>query len=87
MNKKPKIYIAGPECFQPNGKELAEKAVQLCEKYGFEGISPVLGHPSGDAIDLRSIAPSINISSQPYSNISSHTLFVSIAAGGPAICT
>ena len=34
MNKKPVIYIAGPECFQPNGTELAQKAVELCEKYG-----------------------------------------------------
>ena len=52
MNKKPIVYIAGPECFMPNGTELAEKAVKLCEEYGFEGISPVLGHPLGDEIDF-----------------------------------
>ena len=52
MNKKPVVYIAGPECFRPDGAELAKKAVELCEKYGFEGISPVLGHPLGDEIDF-----------------------------------
>ena len=52
MNKKPIVYIAGFECFLRNGKELAEKAVKLCEEYGFEGISPVLGHPSGKEIDF-----------------------------------
>ena len=52
MNKKPVVYIAGPECFRPDGTELAKKAVELCEKYGFEGISPVLGHPLGDEVDF-----------------------------------
>ena len=52
MKKKPLVYIAGPECFQPNGKELAEKAIRLCEEYGFEGLSPVVGHPSLPAIDF-----------------------------------
>ena len=52
MNKKPVVYIAGPECFRPDGTELAKKAVELCEKYDFEGISPVLGHPLGDEVDF-----------------------------------
>ena len=52
MNKKPLVYIAGPECFQPNGKELARQALQLCEKYGFEGLSPVIGHPSLPPVDF-----------------------------------
>jgi len=52
MDKKPVVYIAGPECFQPDGLQLAQAAVALCEKYGFEGISPVLGHPLGDEIDF-----------------------------------
>ena len=52
MKKKPVVYIAGPECFYPNGAELAKEALALCEKYGFEGISPVLGHPLGDEVDF-----------------------------------
>ncbi len=52
MNKKPVVYIAGFECFLPNGEELAKQAVELCEKMGFEAISPALGHPIGDEIDF-----------------------------------
>ena len=39
--RKPKIYIAGPECFQPNAKELAVAAEAICERYGFIGMSPM----------------------------------------------
>ena len=52
MNKKPVVYIAGPECFMPDGDEKARQALALCEKYGFEGISPALGHPLGKEIDF-----------------------------------
>lgn len=52
MKKKPIVYIAGFECFMPNGKDLAAKAVKLCEEVGFEGISPILGHSSGSEIDF-----------------------------------
>ena len=52
MSKKPVIYIAGPECFYPNAMELAKEAIQLCEKYGFEGLSPIMGHPSLPAVDF-----------------------------------
>ena len=57
MNKKPMVYIAGPECFQPNARELAEEALSLCEKYGFEGLSPVIGHPSLPKIDFSQGRP------------------------------
>ncbi len=53
MNKKkPVIYIAGFECFLPQGIQLAEAAVELCRQMGFEGISPVLGHSLGEEIDF-----------------------------------
>ena len=52
MNRKPVVYIAGPECFYENGVQLAKEALALCEKYGFEGISPAMGHPLGDEIDF-----------------------------------
>ena len=52
MNKKPGVYIAGPECFMPDGKEKAAAALALCDKLGFEGISPAMGHPLGDEIDF-----------------------------------
>ena len=52
MNKKPIVYIAGPECFMLDGKELAEKALKLCEEYGFEGLSPLTGHPSLPPVDF-----------------------------------
>ena len=41
----------GLELFRAEGDEL-ERAAALCEKYGFEGISPVLGHPLGDEVDF-----------------------------------
>lgn len=52
MNKKPVIYIAGFECFMPNGDQLAKRAVELCDEYGFEGLSPVIGNSTGEEIDF-----------------------------------
>ncbi len=42
MKQQPKVYIAGPECFMPDGRERAERALELCRRYGFEGHSPAL---------------------------------------------
>ena len=36
--KRPVIYIAGPECFMPDGKEMSKKAVELCREKGFDAI-------------------------------------------------
>ena len=52
MSRKPVVYIAGPECFMPDGKERAAAALKLCDELGFEGISPAMGHPLGDEIDF-----------------------------------
>ena len=35
--KKIKIYLAGPDVFLPNAKEIGKLKKELCEKYGFEG--------------------------------------------------
>lgn len=36
-----KIYLAGPEVFLPNAKEVLSTYVSECKKYGFEGLSPL----------------------------------------------
>lgn len=52
MSKKPIVYIAGFECFLPNGRQLAQNAVDLREKYGFDAISPVIGTEDRTPIDF-----------------------------------
>ena len=50
---RPKIYIAGPECFKANCEELAKEMLALCDKYGFEGHSPALADPDfGPQVDF-----------------------------------
>jgi nucleoside 2-deoxyribosyltransferase len=36
-----KIYIAGPDVFEANSLEIGKKLVQLCQKYGYEGLYPL----------------------------------------------
>ncbi len=36
-----RIYLAGPEVFLANAKEIGEKKKALCKKYGFEGVFPI----------------------------------------------
>jgi nucleoside 2-deoxyribosyltransferase len=38
---KPKIYISGPQYLLPNAAEYKSEQIELCEKYGFEGIHPL----------------------------------------------
>jgi nucleoside 2-deoxyribosyltransferase len=35
-----KIYLAGPEVFFPDAKQILESHKSLCTKYGFTGLSP-----------------------------------------------
>lgn len=35
-----KLYMAGPEVFLPNAREMMKTKVALCQKYGFEAICP-----------------------------------------------
>ena len=37
---KPGIYLAGPEVFLPNVKEIAQQKLELCSRYGCRGIFP-----------------------------------------------
>ncbi len=52
MQSRPKVYIAGPECFMKDSDERAENALKLCEYYGFEGFSPTKPYPEAPAIDF-----------------------------------
>jgi nucleoside 2-deoxyribosyltransferase len=36
-----RIYLAGPEVFLVNAKEVGEQKKALCRKYGFEGVFPI----------------------------------------------
>ncbi len=36
-----RVYLAGPEVFLVNAKEIGEAKKQLCKKYGFEGVFPI----------------------------------------------
>jgi nucleoside 2-deoxyribosyltransferase len=36
-----RIYLAGPEVFLANAREVGEKKKTLCKKYGFEGVFPI----------------------------------------------
>ena len=36
-----RVYLAGPEVFLRNAKEIGEQKKALCKKYGFEGVFPI----------------------------------------------
>lgn len=36
-----RVYLAGPDVFEPNPKELAEKLKAVCQKFGLEGVFPL----------------------------------------------
>ena len=36
-----RVYLAGPEVFLGNAKEMGERKKALCKKYGFEGVFPI----------------------------------------------
>lgn len=37
----PRVYLAGPEVFLPNGAEVALRKKALCARHGFEGVFPL----------------------------------------------
>lgn len=41
MDKKVKVYLAGPEVFYQNADELLAKSITLCKKYNLIPLSPV----------------------------------------------
>jgi nucleoside 2-deoxyribosyltransferase len=49
-----KIYLAGPDVFLPNAREVGRRKVELCRELGFEGLFPLDEEPevSGDAFGI-----------------------------------
>lgn len=45
-DSKLKIYIAGPDVFAPDDIEMGKKKVEICERYGFEGLYPTFLLPA-----------------------------------------
>ena len=41
LMKPQRVYLAGPEVFLRNAKEVGENKKALCRKYGFEGVFPL----------------------------------------------
>ena len=39
--KKIRVYLAGPEVFLKNAKEIGQAKKELCKQYGFEGVYPL----------------------------------------------
>lgn len=38
---RPRVYLAGPDVFVPDPVGLAKKKIEICEKYGLVGVSPI----------------------------------------------
>lgn len=57
MSKVKTIYIAGPDIFAPNGKEIGEHHKAICEQFGFKGIYPLDGSSvtATKSIDTRKV--------------------------------
>ena len=48
-----KIYLAGPDIFLPNGRQIGELKVKLCAEFGFQGLYPLdNGADLTDALDI-----------------------------------
>lgn len=48
-----KIYLAGPDIFLPNGREIGDLKIRLCAEFGFEGLYPLdNGADLTDALDI-----------------------------------
>ncbi len=47
-----KIYIAGPDVFWPNARDAGAAKVELCARYGFEGLFPL-----DTALALEGLSP------------------------------
>ena len=54
MNERPKIYLAGPEVFLADAKDICARKRELCAALGFEGLVPFDNEapPAGDRRDL-----------------------------------
>lgn len=47
-----KIYLAGPDVFRADAKELGEAKAKICAEYGFEGLFPLDAN-----VDLSNLTP------------------------------
>lgn len=41
IGSRPKVYLAGPDVFFPNAREIGFEKKRICGKYGFEGLFPL----------------------------------------------
>lgn len=58
--KKERVYIAGPNVFLQNQKEIGKTKREICEKYGFHGVFPTDGDPpEGDTPEDIAMAISV----------------------------
>jgi nucleoside 2-deoxyribosyltransferase len=54
-NRKPRIYLAGPEVFLRNATQIGELKKELCKKYGFKGVFPIDTQLDARGLDQREI--------------------------------
>jgi nucleoside 2-deoxyribosyltransferase len=54
--RKPKLYLAGPEVFLPEALAYAEQQRALCEHYGFLGLHPVDNGPTFGERSVEALA-------------------------------
>ncbi|MDQ0504307.1 nucleoside 2-deoxyribosyltransferase [Xanthobacter agilis] len=40
-----KLYLAGPEVFLDDAREIGRRKLELCERFGFSGLFPIDGEP------------------------------------------
>lgn len=50
-----RVYLAGPEVFLLNAKEIGERKKALCKKYGFEGVFPLDNEVNREGKSTREI--------------------------------
>jgi nucleoside 2-deoxyribosyltransferase len=48
----PSVYLAGPEVFLPNAKEIGKLKKKLCKRYGFNGVLPI-----DSELDVNNLSP------------------------------
>lgn len=44
------VYLAGPDVFLRDARDIGAKKIQLCKALGFEGLFPLDGHVSGNDV-------------------------------------
>ena len=49
MSGRPRAYLAGPDVFLPQGRELGEARKRVCARFGLEGVFPLDANTEGTA--------------------------------------